>query len=99
MTTLAPMPARATRWDSIAFPNDITAYVQMGDEAPQLLGREDSWMRLQLRVWGTEGRGQVDLPIGTRVWRKGETEPSQLAGMLDRSGRTSTALKLGSPSQ
>ena len=58
------------------FPNDITAYVQMGDEAPQLLGREDSWMRLQLRVWGTEGRGQVDLPIGTRVWRKGETEPT-----------------------
>ncbi|MCY4436070.1 MAG: Gfo/Idh/MocA family oxidoreductase [Chloroflexi bacterium] len=58
------------------FPNDITAYVQMGDEAPQLLGREDSWMRLQLRVWGTEGRGQVDLPNGTRVWRKGETEPT-----------------------
>jgi predicted dehydrogenase len=58
------------------FPNDITAYVQMGDEAPQLLGREDSWMRLQLRVWGTEGRGQVDLPVGTRVWRKGETEPT-----------------------
>ena len=56
------------------FPNDITAYVQMGDEAPQLLGREDSWMRLQLRVWGTEGRGQVDLPNGTRAWRKGETE-------------------------
>ena len=58
------------------FPNDITAYVQMGDEAPQLLGREDTWMRLQLRVWGTEGRGQVDLPIGARVWRKGETEPT-----------------------
>jgi predicted dehydrogenase len=58
------------------FPNDITAYVQMGDEAPQLLGREDSWMRLQLRVWGTAGRGQVDLPNGARAWRKGETEPT-----------------------
>ena len=58
------------------FPNDITAYVQMGDEAPQLLGREDSWMRLQLRVWGTRGRGQVDLPIGTRAWRVGESEPT-----------------------
>ena len=58
------------------FPNDIAAYVQMGDEAPQLLGREDTWMRLQLRVWGTEGRGQVDLPNGTRVWRKGESEPT-----------------------
>lgn len=58
------------------FPNDITAYVQMGDEAPQLLGREDSWMRLQLRVWGTRGRGQVDLPIGARAWRVGETEPT-----------------------
>ena len=58
------------------FPGDITAYVQMGDEAPQLLGREDTWMRLQLRVWGTEGRGQVDLPNGARAWRKGETEPT-----------------------
>lgn len=58
------------------FPNGAAAYVQMGDEAPQLLGREDSWMRLQLRVWGTEGRGQVDLPIGARVWRKGESEPT-----------------------
>jgi predicted dehydrogenase len=56
------------------FPNGTTAYVQMGDEAPQLLGREDTWLRLQLRVWGTEGRGQVDLPNGMRAWRKGQPD-------------------------